>query len=555
MQEPCDWLGYLYLTAGQTVLVQVSSAAFSTVTLVQPYNGNQSNWLIATATDGNTSWLMFTVAANQAGDWYFGATSPSATASGSFTMQITLDPHPFVSTALTELDYTYYADGSVHTVTDSSNVAGLSGQSGTTTYAYDAMDNLTQLQQSGTGVTSKQVNYTYYADSQTHTVSRSVGGVAVAASTYTYDGMGRISTLQHTYGTSGVINYSWQYDAASNVTEEVSPDGTDNYALDASNQLTSASLTGEGYTYDQNGNRTDSGYVTGANNEMLSDGIYTYTYDKNGNRTAKFIDANHNGVLDANDTSVTLYTWDQRNRLTEEEIEPTYGNPSEIVYFTYDYANRQIARYDYFVGGSTIAYTVYNGQNAYLQVTDPNYLGGGSGNTTAGISQRYLDGPGVDQIIATETYTGGTSVVYVGLGNNDGTMCDVVSTSGVDTHVKFNSFGEPTGGTAPINDFLFGLNGMRFDPASGDYQTGTVQYDPSTGRRLEQDPIGFASGTTNLTAWCENSPVDRIDASGECWNAGPGNGSSYDQYLLTGSLSSPSSFSSPAIRPGAGGQQ
>ena len=288
-------------------------------------------------------------------------------------MPYTLTVGLLVPVALTELDYTYYADGSVHTVTDSSNVAGLSGQSGTTTYAYDAMDNLTQLQQSGTGVTSKQVNYTYYADSQTHTVSRSVGGVAVAASTYTYDGMGRISTLQHTYGASGVINYSWQYDAASNVTEEFSPDGTDNYGLDASNQLTSASLTGEGYTYDQNGNRTDSGYVTGANNEMLSDGIYTYTYDKNGNRTAKFIDANHDGVLDAGDTSVTLYTYDWRNRLTEEEIEPTYGNPSEIVYFTYDYENRLIARYDYFVGGSTIAYTVYDGQNAYLQVTDPNY--------------------------------------------------------------------------------------------------------------------------------------------------------------------------------------
>ena len=41
--------------------------------------------------------------------------------------------HPYVATALTELDYTYYADGSVYTVTDSSSVVG--GKGGVITYA------------------------------------------------------------------------------------------------------------------------------------------------------------------------------------------------------------------------------------------------------------------------------------------------------------------------------------------------------------------------------------------------------------------------------------
>ena len=49
-------------------------------------------------------------------------------------------------------------------------------------------------------------------------------------------------------------------------------------------ELTSAGLTGESYSYDQDGNRVGSGYQTGAANELLSDGVFNYQYDKDGNR-------------------------------------------------------------------------------------------------------------------------------------------------------------------------------------------------------------------------------------------------------------------------------
>jgi YD repeat-containing protein len=50
--------------------------------------------------------------------------------------------------------------------------------------------------------------------------------------------------------------YTWTYDPASRMTQMVSPDGTNNYVLDATDQLTAASLTAETYSYDANGNRT-----------------------------------------------------------------------------------------------------------------------------------------------------------------------------------------------------------------------------------------------------------------------------------------------------------
>ena len=63
----------------------------------------------------------------------------------------------------------------------------------------------------------------------------------------------------------------------------------------------------EAYTYDANGNRTNNGYATGVNNQLVSDGTYSYEYDKEGNRTNRTNTAT--GAVDN-------YTWDYRNRLT-----------------------------------------------------------------------------------------------------------------------------------------------------------------------------------------------------------------------------------------------
>ena len=42
-------------------------------------------------------------------------------------------------------------------------------------------------------------------------------------------------------------------------------------------------------------------YLTGANNQLLFDGVLSYSYWAEGNRTARFIDVNANGFLDAGD--------------------------------------------------------------------------------------------------------------------------------------------------------------------------------------------------------------------------------------------------------------
>ena len=66
--------------------------------------------------------------------------------------------------------------------------------------------------------------------------------------------------------------------------------------------------------------------------------------------------------------------------------------------YTYDYRGNMIREGAGATAASqTYTYTVYDGENPYLQVTDPKALANPGTNTTASVSQRYLYGPAVDQ--------------------------------------------------------------------------------------------------------------------------------------------------------------
>jgi len=66
---------------------------------------------------------------------------------------------------------------------------------------------------------------------------------------------------------STITDYDWSFDAASRTTQYInSVDGTSNYNYDNGNQVTDANYdfqSDEAYDYDENGNRTNTGYTTG----------------------------------------------------------------------------------------------------------------------------------------------------------------------------------------------------------------------------------------------------------------------------------------------------
>jgi YD repeat-containing protein len=203
----------------------------------------------------------------------------------------------------------------------------------------------------GQAVAEKRVDFAYNAASQFTQLTRyaDVSGSQFVTSTfYGYDAMGRLLSLLHTtesappgegWGEGLLAGYRYGYDAASCITWIDSfLDGLSEYRYDHTSQLTAAdhaSQDDEDYSYDENGNRTMTGYSTGTNNQLLSDGTYSYTYDAEGNRLMR---------TRLSDGSVTQYVWDHRNRLIAVLEKDDQENVLSTVEFQYDVHNRRVAK-------------------------------------------------------------------------------------------------------------------------------------------------------------------------------------------------------------------
>jgi RHS repeat-associated protein len=109
-------------------------------------------------------------------------------------------------------------------------------------------------------------------------------------------------------------------------------------------------------------------------------------------------------------------------------------------------------------------------------------------------------------------------------------------------------FGNASISTAVIENNLR-LPGQYFDAETGLHYNWRRYYDPSSGRYVTADPIGYAGGT-NLYAYVEGNPVNRMDPSGECGLIGFAAGTLIDaaiQKVTTGCVSWSAAAGSGAI--------
>jgi RHS repeat-associated protein len=395
------------------------------------------------------------------------------------------------------LGYTYDAVNNRLSKTDTIN-----GQlKGTETYLYDALDRVTRITQSGNGVSEKRVDLTYDAASQMTGIARYsdlLGTLSVANSDYSYDLAGRLTRLTHKRNSTTYADYQWTYDGANRITQFISPDGTSNYNYDNRDQLTGTDhsyQSDEAYGYDANGNRINAGYQTGTNNQLLSDGTYTYAYDNEGNRTSRTNIATG---------EVTEYAWDYHNRLIGVVTKDSTEAVVKTVAYTYDAYDRRIAKViDVDGSGPAMSVTermIYDEDNIALTFD-------GQGVQT----HRYLYGPGIDQVLADETQTS----VNWALVDNQGTVRAVIDNNGIVlNHISYDSFGNVTSETNPNVDLRYGYTGRELDQETGlDYYRARY-YDPTNGRFISKDPIGFNAGDTNLYRYVGNNPINFSDPSG-----------------------------------------
>ena len=324
-------------------------------------------------------------------------------------------------------------------------------------YLYDAAGNLTQI----TYPDGSPVTYAYDAANRLQTVTDWLGGQA----TYTYDQDGRLETFTQFNG----ITTTYTYDIASRLTGIGSAAASYQFTLDGDgNRINS--------TESQPINPTASNGVSAVytynskNDRLLSAGPLSYTYDNEG----QLVNA-----------GVTCLTFDYNHRLVE------IGSDTQ---FSYDgRGHRLIATR----AGVTTQY-IYDPWGNLMADVDSN-----------GVTHKYIYGKG---ILAVATSSARYCYHFDGTGN---TVAITDMTQAIVNSYAYEPFGQILSQQEAVTQpFKYvGQYGVMAE-SNGLYYMRARYYDPSVGRFISEDPLGFGGGDVNLMAYVRNNPVNHVDPFG-----------------------------------------
>ncbi|MHC4321711.1 MAG: RHS repeat domain-containing protein [Planctomycetota bacterium] len=221
-------------------------------------------------------------------------------------------------------------------------------------------------------------------------------------------------------------------------------------------------------------------YVYNSSNELTGIPDTSYTYDNNGNLQSE-----------SNTIDTVSYSWDPDNRLTSVTLPGSGG----VVSFQYDPFGRRI--YKSSLLGTTIF--VYDGSNVIEEVDDGGFM-----------KALYTHALGVDEPLSMQR---GSTMNYY-LSDGLGSITSLTDLKGdIVSSYQYDSFGNLTDSTGSIsNPFLY--TGREFDIETGLYFYRARYYNPSIGRFISEDPIGFNGGDTNFYVYVQNNPVNFIDPDG-----------------------------------------
>ena len=405
---------------------------------------------------------------------------------------------------------TFYQTSAVSAYTDTGVRNDLSYSLGGTEQIHqvsevDGLDRVWQVtQSSASGGFDLDVQFTYRADSSIDTLQRSetLGGVPifnVSQTDYDYFANGDLKTIDH--GAS-IARYDYEYDDLRRITKITSADWPTGNVInyDAQSQLTSASETNESFTYDDNGNRINSGYTTAEHNLLVEDADYRYVYDAEGNRTRRIDKATGESVE---------YEWDYRNRLILIVFKDSTGTATKRIGYDYNLDNLRIAKEVHTTtpdGTGTpdsIQRFAYDGGNVVL------VFDGQNGNS---VEHRYFHGPGVDQIFADEDALG---EVLWALTDHQGSVRDWIDETGsIEHHTQFDSFGNIVAPADPSTVPTYAFTGREWDADAEMYYYRARWYDPAIGKFVGDDPSGFDAGDSNLQRYVGNNAANSLDPSG-----------------------------------------
>jgi RHS repeat-associated protein len=266
-------------------------------------------------------------------------------------------------------------------------------------------------------------------------------------------------------------------------------------------------------------------------------------------------------VDDVGDTDITLYGYDQRNRLVLVSHVSAWasrqatglanftakgtalpGSDLELRY-TYDYADRRIRRSldgdgAAGIGQESVSFAAYAGDVRTLEIAQTATVSAGGRviGFLSQVGQRNFYGNGEDEILAVDklTWTGAmaaptsTTSTFWTFTDHQNSVRDIVSgtlpTLGqIVEHRQYDSFGRmlrqttgPQAGaaTTPGVGIDFGYAGRPLEARTGLSDNRARWYEPGTGKFINEDPSGFKGGDANLFRYVGNDPLNQVDPSG-----------------------------------------
>ncbi|MCP4352355.1 MAG: hypothetical protein GY795_43405 [Desulfobacterales bacterium] len=371
-------------------------------------------------------------------------------------------------------------------------LASMTDSSGQTTYAYNALGQLTQetrvadgqtyITQYGYDPATAEMSSMTYPSGMTVTYQREDSG-NFQVTGITADGKAVTKSASYlpfgpvagwTFGDS-LFSVTREYDERYMLKRSVAGSAADyEYIRDAAGNILSVSgvelpsPSGGMTQYEHVGNRLTAS--TGAK-------VASYTYDGHGNI-----------VSDGTRT----FDYDQNNRLVRvSEYETVLGE-----YF-YDGRGRRVKK---IASGVTTLYH-YDYKDNLIAETDGN-----------GIPLRdviYQNG----ERVAMKLY-GDYAGMYYFINDHLGTAHKIINSAGAVVWLAaYSGFGEAHIITETItNNFRF--PGQYYDEETELHYNWHRYYDPKTGRYMTPDPIGFRGGDVNLYVYCLNNPVNYVDPDG-----------------------------------------
>ncbi|MEO7718302.1 MAG: polymorphic toxin-type HINT domain-containing protein, partial [Capsulimonas sp.] len=323
------------------------------------------------------------------------------------------------------------------------------------TWSYNNNDSLyQQIMPDGLTTTYSYLANDFVSDIKT---TRTTGGATVAEfGPITYDGANNIKSLIAT--TSGVTKSTvYQYDALDRLTNESTSQGSganNNYSHDQANN---ANIRGSSNTFN------------------LNNQIVGLNYDGAGNQT--------------NDVGNTL-GYDKDNNLTSygSSITAGYGADGQRAW-------KQV------VGSANKTFYLYDGSAPVCEMDSSGAPHSTSTYGLVGLVSRATD----------------AGDIYYNFDAQGNTAQRVDGNGNVLTNHAFDAYGKQLT-TDTTGDPYVGI-GAQFgnykDVETGLSLMSSRYYNPTTGRFINRDPIGYAGGP-NLYSYADGNPSNRVDPDGTC---------------------------------------